>query len=318
MRLAGGERGREGAGGGDERGRKERGQGKSGRGLQFPNHALRASEGQQGGAGVGDPGPTWPRGQWAQAHGDSRTPQLARPRRTRAEAKINVRRADRARPVGGPNIHPHLTTQRASVHAGPGARVGPTAGPPRPPDLRGSLGESGLLPAASLGAIVGPLQGAERPGEATERGPSGQTAADGQRDEPRTHSALGVIPVGPHREAGTPTQVDTGRPPHTRRHTDTPLVVTARHGRLRSMICLVTFHSGTLTQTTSGILTPVVTRPHLGVTSIHRDGAGGDPQRQQAASTDTPSETQGHLEREPRRHAQPSSGKWSSNGSPCR
>lgn len=241
MRLAGGERGREGAGGGDERGRKERGQGKSGRGLQSPNHALRASEGQQGGVGVGDPGPTWPWGQWAQAHGDSRTPQLARPRRTRAEAKINVRRADRARPVGGPNIHPHLTTQRASVHAGPGARVGPTAGPPRPPDLRGSLGEAGPLPAARLVAIVGPSQGAERPGEATERGPSGETPIDGHWDKPRTHSAMKVIPVGPHRETGMPTQVDTDRPPHTVRHIDTPLVMTARHRRLRSMIRLVTY-----------------------------------------------------------------------------
>ena len=108
--------------------------------------------------------------------------------------------------------------------------------------------------------------------------------------------------VCPHRwtQAGRPT------------HEDTPLVMTARHGRLRSMICLVTFHSGTVTQTTSGILTPVVTRPHLSVTSIHRDRAGGDPQRQQAASTDTPSEIHGHLEREPRRHAQSSSRKWSS------
>lgn len=108
--------------------------------------------------------------------------------------------------------------------------------------------------------------------------------------------------VCPHRwtQAGRPT------------HEDTPLVMTARHGRLRSMICLVTFHSGTVTQTTSGILTPVVTCPHLSVTSIHRDRAGGDPQRQQAASTDTPSEIHGHLEREPRRHAQSSSRKWSS------
>lgn len=56
----------------------------------------------------------------------------------------------------------------------------------------------------------------------------------------------------------------------------------------------------------------MVTPPHPGVTSMHRDGAGDDPQRQQAASTDTPSETQGHSEREPHRHAEPPSGKRSS------
>ena len=56
----------------------------------------------------------------------------------------------------------------------------------------------------------------------------------------------------------------------------------------------------------------MVTHPYLCVTSIHRDGAGDDPQRQQAASTGTPSETQGPSKREPRRHAQPPSGKRSS------
>lgn len=125
-----------------------------------------------------------------------------------------------------------------------------------------------------------------------ERGPSRETPINGHWDKPRTHSAMKVIPVGPHRETGMPTQVDTDRPPHTVRHIDTPLVMTARHRRLRSMIRLVTYHSGAVTQRPSGILTPMVTPPTPGVTSMHRDGAGDDPQRQQAASTDTP-ETQG-------------------------
>lgn len=82
------ERGREGAGGGEERGRKGGGEGD----LSFQIHALRASEGQPW---VWDPGQAWLWEQWAQAHGDNRTPQLARPGRTRAEAKINAQRAQR-------------------------------------------------------------------------------------------------------------------------------------------------------------------------------------------------------------------------------
>lgn len=135
------ERGREGAGGGEERGRE----GGEEEDLSFQIHALRASEGQPW---VWDPGQAWLWEQWAQPHGDSRTPQLARPGRTQAEAKINAHRADRERPVGGPNTYPHLATQRASVHAGPGAQAGPTAGPPWPPNLMGSYGEARMLPAA--------------------------------------------------------------------------------------------------------------------------------------------------------------------------
>lgn len=62
--MAGGEResGREGAGGGEERGRKERG-GRKG-GLSFQIHALGALEGQPG---VWGPGQTWLWGWWAQA-----------------------------------------------------------------------------------------------------------------------------------------------------------------------------------------------------------------------------------------------------------
>lgn len=64
--------------------------------------------------------------------------QLARLERTQTEAKINVRRADRGRPVGGPNTRPHLAAaQQASVHARPGARAGPPARPLRLHDLMG-------------------------------------------------------------------------------------------------------------------------------------------------------------------------------------
>lgn len=141
MRLAGGEReGEREREEGKREGGKRGGRGKAGRGPQFPNPCSQSLRGTAGRSGVWDPGQAWlwgRWGRWAQAHRDSRTPQLARPGRTQAEAKINVRRADRGRPVGRLNTHPHLATQRASVHAGPGARVGPTAGPPRPPDLRG-------------------------------------------------------------------------------------------------------------------------------------------------------------------------------------
>ena len=207
------ERGREGAGGGEERGRKERGAGENREGASVSKSVLsepRRDSGQHGGVGpgaglaAGDG-----RGRWALAHRDSRTPQLARPGRTQAEAKINVRRADRGRPVGGPNTHPHLATQRASVHAGPGARVGPTAGPPWPPDLMGSLEEASLLPDTSLAAMVGTSQGAKRPREARERGPCGETHIDGHRDKPRTHNAMGTIPVGARIDTGMSTQ--TGR-----------------------------------------------------------------------------------------------------------
>lgn len=143
------------------------------------------------------------------AHRDSRTPQLARPGRTQAEAKINAHPADRGRPVGGPNTHPHLTTQRASVHAGPGARAGPTAGPPRLPDLMGRRGEAGLLPAAGLAAIVGAPHAARTPKEAKERGPCAETRAGGQRDKPSTHNATGAgIPGG---DTGIDTFADLGR-----------------------------------------------------------------------------------------------------------
>lgn len=142
------------------------------------------------------------------AHRDSRTPQLARPGRTQAEAKINAHPADRGRPVGGPNTHPHLATQRASVHAGPGARAGPTAGPPRLPDLMGSRGEAGPLPAASLAAIVGTSHAAKKPREARERGPCGEMHIGGQRDEPSTQNATGEVTPG---DPGTDTVADTGR-----------------------------------------------------------------------------------------------------------
>lgn len=89
---------------------------------------------------------------------------------------------------GGPNTHPHLTTQRASVHAGPGARAGPTAGPPRPPDLMGSHGETGVLPAAGLAAIVDISHYAKRPREARERGLCDKIHINVHGDKPRMHS----------------------------------------------------------------------------------------------------------------------------------
>lgn len=134
--------------------------------------------------------------------------------------------------MGGPNTYPHLATQQASVHAGPGARVGPTAGPPWPPDLMGSLGEAGLLPATRLAATVSTSQGAERPREAR-MGPRAETHINGHRDKPRMQDAMGTIPAGTHADTGMPTQVNTDRPARTVRHTKTPLAVTVRHRRIQ-------------------------------------------------------------------------------------
>ena len=122
---------------------------------------------------------------------------MARLGRTQAEAKINAHRADRGRPVGRPNTHPPLTTQRASVHAGPRAWAGPTAGPPRP-DLMGSHRETGVLSAAGLAAIMGISHYAERPREARERGLCDEIHINVHGDKPRMHSTMGAVPVDTH------------------------------------------------------------------------------------------------------------------------
>lgn len=110
--------------------------------------------------------------------------------------------------MGGPNTHPHLATQRASVHAGPGARAGPGAGPPRLPDLMGSHGEAGLLPAASLAAIAGIAHAARKPKGAKERGPCGEIHPGGHRDKPSMKNATGEVIPG---DTGIDTFADIGR-----------------------------------------------------------------------------------------------------------
>lgn len=284
MRLAGGERERErGSGRGEREGGRRGGRG-SRQGASVSKSALsgpRRDSGRHGGVGPGAGlAAGYGRGRWALAHRDSRTPQLARPGRTQAEAKINVRRADRGRPVGGPNTHPHLATQRASVHAGPGARVGPTAGPPWPPHLMGSLEEASLLPDTSLAAMVGTSQGAKRPREARERGPCGETHIESHRDKPGTHNAMGAIPIGARIDTGMSTQqAATHGKAHGYNacHNDqTP------RGFADLFSDIPQRHRDT--KTASGIPTHTVTHTtNPTVTRIHRDGAWNGPQRHQAA-----------------------------------
>lgn len=214
------ERGREGAGGGEKRGRKERrGEGK--RGPQFPNPCSRSCGGTAPGCGTqGRPGSG---GDGLRPTETAQHPRLARPGHSQAEAKINAHWADRGRPVGGPNTYPHLTTQRASVHDRPGARAGPTAGPPRLPDLMGSNGKAGLLPAAGPTATAGISHYGERRREAREGNSCGATHIDGHRDKAQDAQCHGGK-THRHSNDTYAIQIDTDRSTCMVKHTDTALL----------------------------------------------------------------------------------------------